>query len=178
MDTAHISFQSAFSHHWGTLVSWSAWFTWDLTIPMSIFSPYSTASSLSVPSQHHLNFSDAAFLCTLVFQDSISETQGCMHAVSAFRWPRVTFHCNTRLIPLSITLSSAKLICLVSCNRCSQQASSTKDPLLSTMTLVQWLHVHSCPNLHVLDSSVLFWWCPSVFEPRAGPMFHHPCQPL
>ena len=46
------------SHHWGTLVSWSAWFSWDITTVILIASPYSEANSQRVVNQHLINISD------------------------------------------------------------------------------------------------------------------------
>ena len=54
------------SHCRDTLVSWSAWLSWDLTSHTSISSSYSGASSLSVASHGLINISESALVCTLV----------------------------------------------------------------------------------------------------------------
>lgn len=102
--TGSISFQSASSHCWVTLVSWSAWFVWVLMSSTSIVCRYSSAASPSLLSQCHINMSDTTFVCTLVFPDNVSETQWCTHAESE---PR---------LPFNIASSSAKLMCLFLCS--------------------------------------------------------------
>ena len=118
IDAAHIgsmgsaSFRSASSHRWGTLVSGSARFAWDLTSTTSIVSLYSAANSWSVLSRRLINISDAALVRTLAFPDRVSEIHRCTQAESVRRGITLAFQCSARVMPFNTASSSARLICV------------------------------------------------------------------
>ena len=163
IDAAHTgsmgsaSFRSASSHRWGTLVSGSARFTWDLTSATSIVSLYSAANSWSVLSRRLINISDTALVRTLAFPDRVSEIHWCTQAESVRRWITLAFQCSARLMPLNTVSSSARLMCLSACTGRSQLASSMMAPsysiatpvareLASTHTVTSWPSVHQSPH--------------------------------
>ena len=178
MDAAHTgsvgsaSFRSTSSHCWGTLVSGSARFAWDLTSASSVASPYSAANSWSVPSRRLISISDAALVHTLAFSDRVSEIHRCTQAETVRRRIMFALQCSARLTPLNTVSSSARLMCLSASTGRSQLASSIMAPsysidtpvareLASTNTVTSWPFAHQspcagsvCDDLNIISSSI------------------------
>lgn len=124
------------THCWGTVVSWSALLSSDLTSVTSTDSSYSLIRSTSVLSHLHSSILRAALVINHAFSIRAFEIHQWTQAESVIRCSTFTCHWSAKLTLFNNASSSALLMCYVLFARHNQHTYSITDLSASIVTLV------------------------------------------
>lgn len=168
---------SLLTHHWGTVVSWSALLSSDLTSVTSTDSSYSLIRSMSVLSHLHSSISRAALVINHAFSIRAFEIHQWTQAESVRRCSTFTCHWSAKLTPFNNASSSALLMCYMLFARHNQHIYSITDLSASIVTPVAVnLYLFTHQSLLTVSPHCTLASISTGMLLRGHHSFHHPSQ--